>query len=576
MYFENSYLIAKKLEISNYQAIFASKFSELKKIKQDKINLIKEAKEIASKLNMDEAREYSNKLLVLSPQLNTTITKDNKFLVAKDFESSRNFEQARILYLEIIKDESQPLELKIKSYNAYRTTYKLERKLSLFIEKTYEMEKFFQELKDQDPTNLSFIEAWADSKIALIKAVWTDHKTVEAKELAQELIKEENLTSNQKAQTFWILGSIYLELKNNKLALSEFLKASEIKIKDLALSENIQWAVVWNQFLLKEYKHAIINIDKFISKTNNNLFIGKLKFWKAYSLQNTNNVKLAREIFSKIYEEDSFSYYGILSKAMLSEKLSHLNHLPVSEDQSNDLIFDWLIATDEKKLAQAYLKEIDNTFKTFAQREKAMTYYLEANWFQGAIRQSGNFPAKNKNQLIEKYSHLIFPTPYLDFVTSLSQKYQVPKELVYAIIRQESVFVETERSWADAFGLMQLIPEKAHELSKKYSINYKEISDLYRSEINIELGVALLSDLREMYQHKFVQTVASYNASHSVVKTWEKERLKDNYIEFIEMIPYEETRNYVKHVFKNYITYKRILNSDGFELHSNFFELPFN
>ena len=136
MYFENSYLIAKKLEISNYQAIFANKFSELKKIKQDKINLIKEAQEIASKLNMDEAREYSNKLLVLSPQLNTTITKDNKFLVAKDFESSRNFEQARILYLEIIKDESQPLDLKIKSYNAYRTTYKLERKLSLFIEKT--------------------------------------------------------------------------------------------------------------------------------------------------------------------------------------------------------------------------------------------------------------------------------------------------------------------------------------------------------------------------------------------------------------------------------------------------------
>jgi soluble lytic murein transglycosylase len=135
--------------------------------------------------------------------------------------------------------------------------------------------------------------------------------------------------------------------------------------------------------------------------------------------------------------------------------------------------------------------------------------------------------------------------------------------------------VASERSWADAFGLMQMIPEKAIELSHKYGIPYRDYNDLYNPEINLEMGTALLKDLRAKFNYKFVQSVAAYNASESVIAVWEKERFNGNYFEFIEMIPYEETRNYIKLVFRNFITYKRITNHEEFMLDKDFFAKPF-
>jgi soluble lytic murein transglycosylase len=122
---------------------------------------------------------------------------------------------------------------------------------------------------------------------------------------------------------------------------------------------------------------------------------------------------------------------------------------------------------------------------------------------------------------------------------------------------------------------MQMIPEKAKVLSIKYNIPYQTVDDLYLPNINIEMGTALLSELLKNYKFKFVQSTASYNASSTAIAKWEKDRFHGNYIEFIEQIPYEETRNYIKLVFRNYIAYKRILSDKPIEIDSNFFAHSF-
>jgi soluble lytic murein transglycosylase len=231
---------------------------------------------------------------------------------------------------------------------------------------------------------------------------------------------------------------------------------------------------------------------------------------------------------------------------------------------------------DETILAQNYLKEINSQFKTFAERESAMPLYLQSAWFQGGMRQIYNFKMTSRNSLTEKFIDVIFPTPYFEIIKKLSDKYSVPKELIWGITRQESAFVPNERSWANAFGLMQIIPEKAIELSRKYNIPYQDYTDLYTPNINIEMGAALLKNLLHKYDGKFVQAVAAYNASESAVATWTKERFNGNYFEFIENIPYEETRNYIKLVLRNYITYKRITSKKEFKINKDFFEKIFN
>lgn len=105
---------------------------------------------------------------------------------------------------------------------------------------------------------------------------------------------------------------------------------------------------------------------------------------------------------------------------------------------------------------------------------------------------------------------------------------------------------------------MQVTPERADELSKRYKIPYDDFSDLYSPEKNVQFGSKILQELISKNKKNFVKYVASYNASRSVVNRWYKTKFRKDLVEFIEMIPYEETKGYVKLVFRNFVTYNRL------------------
>jgi soluble lytic murein transglycosylase len=436
------------------------------------------------------------------------------------------------------------------------------------------MQSFLKAESTKNPTSETN-EAWVESTINLARAVWTEHRNSDAKRILDELFHSNLGTLNQIANAHWLYGSLHMENKSPLEALAEYEIASKIKVTDINLQENIQWALVWNNYVLKINENVVLYADKFNSRSKNINFINKLNYWKAKALLRLHNDEEAQAIFEKIISNDPFSYYGIIATIDLNSPLKPLQKTKINTDPTGNHVLDWLIAVDEKNLAQKYLKEIDSQFKTPIERERAMSLYAQTEWYQGGMRQIYNFSTSTKNAMTEKYINIIFPTPYLDLVSKHGHTYNVPSELVYGIIRQESAFVATERSWADAFGLMQMIPEKATELSKKYAIPYRDYNDLYRPDTNIEMGTALLKDLREKFESKFIQSVAAYNASEEVIKIWERDRFNGNYFEFIEMIPYEETRNYIKLVFRNYIIYKRITNTEEFHIDKDFFSKPF-
>jgi soluble lytic murein transglycosylase len=243
---------------------------------------------------------------------------------------------------------------------------------------------------------------------------------------------------------------------------------------------------------------------------------------------------------------------------------------------SNDLTLDWLTYLGETNFARAYLQDINGELKKSMSRDNMFYLYDQTNWYQGAIRHLSSYPQSKKNEMTSKFASVIFPNAFETTIVENSKKYQVPKELILSIMRQESVYIPTERSPADAFGLMQLIPERARVLARDHGITYSEFNDLYKPEVNVELGTVLLARLMKDNQYKFAETVASYNADPKAMKKWIAERFHGDYIEFIEMIPYDETRNYIKLVFRNFITYKRIFGSEEFILDPKFFALPFN
>ncbi|HEY9708543.1 MAG TPA: transglycosylase SLT domain-containing protein [Oculatellaceae cyanobacterium] len=155
------------------------------------------------------------------------------------------------------------------------------------------------------------------------------------------------------------------------------------------------------------------------------------------------------------------------------------------------------------------------------------------------------------------YWEALYPFAFEELIKTWSKERQLNPLLVTALIRQESRFMPTIRSSADAVGLMQLIPDTGELVAQK--LNLKEY-DLDNPNDNVNLGTWLLDSTHQQYNNNSLLAVASYNAGSGKVSKWLQGRRAIDPDEFIEAIPYEETRDYVKQVFGNYWNYLRLYN----------------
>jgi soluble lytic murein transglycosylase len=156
-----------------------------------------------------------------------------------------------------------------------------------------------------------------------------------------------------------------------------------------------------------------------------------------------------------------------------------------------------------------------------------------------------------------------FPFYHDQDVEKYANRYGLEKEFIFAIMKQESAFDPRAHSWADAFGLMQLIRITAQDMARLARVPFKNTEQLFNPEYNIHLGSLYVKQLARRLEHK-EWILAAYNAGPHRVKRWRKIPGSDTIDVFIENIEFRETRNYVKKVMKNYWAY-RLLNN-GFQL----------
>ena len=157
---------------------------------------------------------------------------------------------------------------------------------------------------------------------------------------------------------------------------------------------------------------------------------------------------------------------------------------------------------------------------------------------------------------------LIFPKPYYEHVTESANRFGISPEFIYSIMRQESAFDPRARSHMDAFGLMQLIPKVAQKSAEAFNIRFEKPEDLYDPQTSISLGAAHLRHLWDKYSGQLILATASYNANEKAITGWLKTRYRGDTLEFIEDIPYEETRNYIKLVLRNLVFYQVVNSSE--------------
>ena len=107
-----------------------------------------------------------------------------------------------------------------------------------------------------------------------------------------------------------------------------------------------------------------------------------------------------------------------------------------------------------------------------------------------------------------------------------------------------------------------MIPRLAKHISKKFKVPYSGPEDLYKPEINIQLGSYELMEQVKKQDGQLTYVAAAYNAGPGALNSWLKTRNRPDIVEFIEEIPYDETRTYVKLIARNMLFYDRISKRD--------------
>jgi hypothetical protein len=158
-------------------------------------------------------------------------------------------------------------------------------------------------------------------------------------------------------------------------------------------------------------------------------------------------------------------------------------------------------------------------------------------------------------QLLE----MLYPTPYLSDLKSTLKNSGFDPIIVLSLIRQESVFNPEARSPVGARGLMQLMPATA----KRFQRSVRE-KQLVQPKRNMEIGTKYFQQLMKRFDGNLVYVLASYNAGENRVDRWKTTYFNEDetILKNIEMIPFLETRNYVKLIFRNIFFYKLLIDGE--------------
>ena len=158
----------------------------------------------------------------------------------------------------------------------------------------------------------------------------------------------------------------------------------------------------------------------------------------------------------------------------------------------------------------------------------------------------------------DKLWKLAFPIPYRKALEEYSREYSLDPYLVAALVRQESEFNARAVSRSNAYGLAQVLPSTGRQLSRKLGMRGFRANMLFQPDTNLHMGTYYLRTLLDQLQGQSEQALASYNAGKRHVTTWLTWNQFREPAEFVETIPFNETRNYVQTVLRNADVYRRL------------------
>jgi soluble lytic murein transglycosylase len=170
-----------------------------------------------------------------------------------------------------------------------------------------------------------------------------------------------------------------------------------------------------------------------------------------------------------------------------------------------------------------------------------------------------DYNGRPNESLPDEVWQLLFPVRHWGIISAQATETRTDPNLILGLIRQESGFEADARSRANARGLMQVLPSTGRKLARR-SVPRFNSKKLFQADTNIILGTKYLASLLQVYGKEEL-ALAAYNAGDSRVDRWLQAFGKLDMVEFVEQIPFSETRNYVKQVLSNKAHYNILIQS---------------
>ena len=322
-------------------------------------------------------------------------------------------------------------------------------------------------------------------------------------------------------------------------------------------AEEAEWGIGWTYYISGEYRKSAEIFSRLYSKYDDPKYI----YWQARSIESYG--ENASALYNSLLKIEN-NFYSAMSFAKTGEK--PLKPVALSEEEVNNANdgtkrFERVEALQSlglNKESVAELIALSRKIDSSSVLIYVVSKFHELGEHKRSITLATKFPYS------DKLHDFWYPRAYWDTVREVSEKYDFDPFVALSVIREESRFDAEARSIAGARGLMQIMPGTAYRLDKHLNIGINRVSKINNVQNNVHLGVYYLKSLFAEFE-SLAHVLAAYNAGEIVVRKWDKNGNYRSVDEFIEDIPYPETRNYVKKVITSYFQYKKysLTDQDG-------------
>lgn len=552
----------------SYQwSAWKNSLSELEKSYWENLILLCKGQE---KLAVSNFIQLLPKLKANPLTLNLTIVTIKKLAIYYRFNDSR---ETAADYYSLLSQNWQNTEISAEAMGMDDSDFQLERINDLLWAGRYR----------------SLIGDYENAKIFTNKALDYIKIAYTIKEIQSKKMKQD--LANLKAEAYIILSNrIAIEKRDINSAIALMLVAQNISNMSREMKDHINWYTGFFYYLDSKWTKAIRYFEILKNTTNDEDDKARAYFWIARSYIQLTQKDKATENIANLALEYPHNFYTIVAssesgittdeiwkntigdKKDLVDRLTNRSKFDLSSINNNNYLLNKLqraeiLAVSKVGIwSQEAVNDLDQAlYNKLNMRDDASAFiylsrlhFVVENYDRAIVLTSRlrykvrDFWNKWPEQIL-----IYFPLPYYDVYARNAMETSLDKKLLLSISRQESAFNPNAKSNAGAYGLMQLIIPTAKRMSQEVGIRLSEpTNQLIEPEINIKLGSQYLKDLSIKYSSFPPAVYGAYNAGEFAVDSWMEKRGHKDPLAWIELVPFGETRGYIKNVWRNYRIYE--------------------